>query len=73
MKIRLEKAAPSPNGLICGVSVHGPRDSWIRFAVLHIPYAEFPPGMVDAYWAWADRDEREFDVDVPLELDWGLS
>lgn len=73
VKIRLEKAAPSPSGLVLGVSVHGPRDSWIRFALLEVPYSELPATLVDDYWSWADRDSREWDDDDALPLDWGTS
>ena len=71
MRLRLEKIASTPSGLVMGVSVRGPKDSWIRFAILNVPYGEIPPSVVDEYWNWMDRYEREVDTDLALPLDWG--
>lgn len=71
MKLRLEKIATTPSGLVMGVQVRGPRDSWLRFAILTVPYSEIPLHVIDEYWEWLDRDEREVNLDVALPLDWG--
>jgi predicted nucleotidyltransferase len=56
--------------MVMGVCIAGPKDSWIRFAVLEVPWDAIPKYVMDDYWAWLDRDEREIDLDTPLALDW---
>jgi len=71
MRLRLEKISTSPSGLVLGVQVIGPKEAWIRFALLQVPWADVPLFAIEEYWAWADRLEREIDRDSPLPLDWG--
>ena len=70
VKIRLQQITPSPNGLCMGVQIHGPRDSWVRFGLLEVPWSEVPQSVIDAWWAYQDRDERVPCEDTPLALDW---
>lgn len=71
MKLRLEKISSTPSGLVMGVQIRGPRDSWVRFAILSVPYADIPPSVVDEYWSWMDRDERDVAAELTLPLEWG--
>lgn len=71
MKIRLDQMTSTPSGLVMGVQIHGPKDSWIRFGVLEVPFGSVPKYVLDDYWRWLDRDERPVDLDTPLALDWG--
>lgn len=70
MKVRLSQATTSPNGLVFGVQIHGPRDSWVRFGILEVPWESVPPEALVRYTAWLDRDERLPLEDEPLPLDW---
>ena len=71
MKIRLEKIVPTPSGLVCGVLVHGPKDSWLRFALLEIPFDSLGDECLQAYWDWQSREPRDLAEDTPLAFDWG--
>jgi len=71
VKITVEQITPLPQGLVMGCQVRGPKDSWVKFVLVRVPYAEIPPSAIDAYWKWWDRDERELDEDQALPLDWG--
>lgn len=71
MKVRLDQMTSTPSGLVMGVQIRGPKDSWIRFAVLEVPWESVPRYVIDDYWSWADRDEIVSKLeDVPLDLDW---
>lgn len=70
MKVRLDKISPTPSGLVCGVCVLGPKHSWIRFALLQVPYESIPPEFLQNYTAWLDRGELDIDRDTPMEFDW---
>lgn len=71
MRLRLEKISSTPSGLVMGVQIQGPKEAWIRFAILNVPFGEIPPDVVDEYWKWMDRDERAVEADLSLPLDWG--
>ena len=71
MKLRLEKITSTPSGLVVGVQVRGPADTWIRFAILSIPFDQIPHTVTDDYWKWIDRDEKEIEADLALPLNWG--
>lgn len=71
MRLQVDKITSTPSGLVMGVKVHGPGNAWLKFAILTVPWEVVPPSVVDDYWGWADRDEREVDLDEPLNLDWG--
>lgn len=71
VKIRLQQIITSPSGLVMGVQIRGPKDSWVRFAVLEVPWAEVPRHFADDFYKWMDRDEVEVEYDAPLPLDWG--
>lgn len=70
MKVRLDKVSPTPSGLVMGVLVHGPKDSWVRFALLEVPWASLDPSLIDAYWEWSQKEERDEQEDTPLAFDW---
>jgi hypothetical protein len=70
MKLRFQQITSTPLGLRMGVQIHGPKDSWVRFGVLEVPWGEIPPTVVDEYWKYMDRDERAYDVDQALPLDY---
>jgi hypothetical protein len=69
VKIRLDQIATTPSGLVMGVQVRGPGDSWLRFAILDVPYQQIPRHVVEDYWRWLDRDERVEDLDDALPLE----
>lgn len=71
MRISLDGMTTSPQGIHCGVIIRGPKDSWVRFAVLDVPWESIPEDLVEAYWRWTDRDEIADAADEPLALDWG--
>lgn len=72
VKVRVDKILSLPQGLVLGLSVHGPKDSWVRFAKLEVPWSEVPKNAIEDYWSWADRDERnDPQQDEALPLDWG--
>lgn len=71
MRLRLEKIVPTSTALVCGVQIRGPEDSWIKFAILQIPYDTLEVSILDAIWRYQDREERADDLDAPLPLDWG--
>lgn len=71
MRLLVDTITSSPSGLVLGVQVRGPKDSWLRFAVVEVPWPLIPPHVLDDYWAWADRDERLDLVDDALPMDWG--
>lgn len=52
------------------VQIRGPKNSWIRFGILEVPYSEIPEDALAAYWIWHDRDSAAEDLEVPLPLDW---
>jgi hypothetical protein len=70
VRLRLDKITSTPRGLVMGVQVRGPKDSWVRFAKLEVPWSEVPQHVVDDWWKWHDHDEIEVDLDVALPLDW---
>lgn len=70
MRLRLDKIAPTPSGLVCGVAVQGPKNSWLRFAILQVPFESIPPEFLMNYTAWLDRGEIDLDRDEALPLDW---
>jgi len=70
MKVRLDKISPTPSGLVCGVLVHGPKDSWVRFAILEVPFAAIDPAVIQQYWEWTQKEERDDHEDTPLAFDW---
>jgi hypothetical protein len=53
------------------VRVAGPKDSWIRFAVLEIPFDQIPRGLFEAFWAWEEQQRMETleDLDEPLPFE----
>lgn len=69
MKIDLEQVQTSPTSLRLGVVIRGPKDSWMRFAILDVPFAQIPSWCIDDYWAWLDRRETADVVDDPLPID----
>jgi len=70
MKIRLDQMTSTPKGMTMGVQIRGPKDSWLRFAVLEVPWESVPSYVLDDYWAWKDKAERTTDLDIPLMSDW---
>lgn len=42
MKVRVDTINSSPSSLFLGVQIHGPRDSWLRFAEIEIPFSQIP-------------------------------
>lgn len=70
MKVRLDKMTPTPSGLVMGVLVHGPKDSWVRFALLEVPFDSIPEDFVNLYWEWSQKEERRDDEDTPLAFEW---
>jgi hypothetical protein len=72
MKVRVDKILSLPSGLVCGLAICGPKDSWVRFAKIEIPWAEVPRTLVEDYWVWLDRDERnDISIEEDTPLDWG--
>lgn len=70
MRLRLEKITSTPSGLVCGVQIRGPKDTWLRFAILTIPFDQIPATVLDDYWRWTDREERDVQRDEALPLNW---
>lgn len=71
MKLRLDKMASTPKGLVVGVQIHGPKDSWLRFGLLEIPWDSVEDSIVEQYLAWKDKDERLDQLDTPMLFeDW---
>jgi len=70
MKVKLDKVPSTPSGLVMGVLIHGPKDSWVRFAILEVPWEMVTEQVILEYWKYKDRDEREIDYDIPLDLGW---
>lgn len=54
-----------------GVQIHGPKDSWLRFAVLDVPYEMIPSYVIAEYHKWLDRERECDEWDDPLPLAWG--
>ena len=73
MKIRLDQITSTPKGMVMGVQIRGPKDSWLRFAILEVPFDSIPAYVIDDYWEWMSRKERPEDLDAPLPLDWGVA
>ena len=69
MKLRLEQISSTRSGLVCGVHIKGPADSWVRFALLEIPWSAVPPETIAEFWRWYDRDERDYAEDTPLAFE----
>jgi hypothetical protein len=69
VRLKLELMTTTPQGLVMGVQIHGPKDSWLRFGVLEVPWESVPRYVVDDYYKWYDRDSRFEESDVPLPLD----
>ena len=69
MKLRLEQIASTRSGLVCGVHIKGPKDSWVRFALLEIPWASISQEVIAEYYHWYDRDERDYEEDTPLAFE----
>jgi len=47
MKLRLEQVTASPTSLVLGVVIEGPKEAWIRFAVLSVPYERVPYAAIE--------------------------
>ena len=71
MRVRLNAITSTPSGFRCGVQIHGPKDSWVRFGILEIPFESVTEECWHDWWKWNDRDERDVDLDAPLPMDWG--
>jgi hypothetical protein len=69
MKLRLDQMTSTPQGLVMGVQIRGPKDSWIRFAVLEVPWESVPRYVVDDWWRWKDAQTGEDWADLPLPFD----
>lgn len=50
--------------------MQGPKNSWLRFAILQVPFESIPPEFLMNYTAWLDRGEIDLDRDEALPLDW---
>lgn len=70
MKLRLQKATSTPTGLVMGVQIRGPRDSWVRFAVLEVPWEHVPGAFVQDYLHWSEVEDLDYGAEEPLPLDW---
>lgn len=70
MKLRLEKITSTHSGLVMGVQIHGPKDSWIRFGLLEVPWSCVDENLLDAFYVWRQCEDRELVEDTPLAFDW---
>ena len=72
MKMRVTEILPTPSGLVLGVQVRGPKDSWLKFAQLEVPWESVDRSVIEAWSAFYERQRaREIeDLDVPIEYDW---
>lgn len=70
MKIRVVQVTSTSQGLVLGLQVRGPRDSWVKFGLVEVPWREVPNHVIDDFWKWHDRDEIVSDIETPLPLDW---
>lgn len=70
MRLRLEKIVPTSTALVCGVQIFGPEDSWVKFGILQIPFDVLEARLLEAIWAYQDREEKDVVKDEALNLDW---
>lgn len=70
MRLRLEQMTSTPSGLVMGVQIRGPKDSWIRFAVLEVPWDSVPRYVMDDYYKWESRASVGEDQGEPTLMDW---
>jgi hypothetical protein len=74
MKVRVQEIHPTPSGLVMGVQIRGPKDSWVRFAQVEVPWASVGLPVIEAWQRWYDAEmaREQEDLDVPLDLVWGV-
>lgn len=53
-----------------GVQIRGPKDSWLRFAVLEVPWESVPEWVVKDYEAWKRQDRTQHLLETALPLHW---
>ena len=72
MKVRVDKITSTPNGLVMGLQIRGPADSWLRFALLEVPWSSLTPEDVARAYAYWDREREDVEDDeyLTLPLDW---
>jgi len=70
MKISPTSLHSTPNGLVVGVTIHGPQGSWVRFSVLRIPWPMVPIVVMEDWARWLEHDRGQDMTDEELGLDW---
>lgn len=70
MKITVEQITSDPPFLRIGVVIHGPKDSWMRFALLRLDFKALPSELPRQILERRALEVGEDFEDDALPLDW---
>jgi hypothetical protein len=72
MKVTVDTVTSTPKGLVLGVQLWGPADSWVRFAKVEIPWRLVGERDMAEFYAYLDRERVEDEEDGLQEVLPGL-
>lgn len=69
MEVKIDSVASAPTSLRFGCVIHGPQDSWVRFAEISINDSDFTRAEIAVVIEWCVRVMNNYLDSEPQETD----